>query len=243
MESLLRSDTLGLDGGHQHAEGTQSLDRPMSSIESYLSELNVGSIAVLYRRTGAVQRELRHADLVRACERLAARHPSLRRAIATSVTGAHRFLVDASKTLDVTAHARLERLDPDDDVRPVPTNGKWLHRFQAELHRLESFALGRPPWNVLMLVGDHAIVSFFYFNHAIGDGMSGVIAQHDLLALLEDSSTAAELRPGLPVTAELKAAFGSSWLRWALRPTGTARVSFNMRQPGHATYHVHLQLA
>ena len=188
----------------------------MSSIESYLSELNVGSIAVLYRKAGDAQWELTRADLVRACEKLAARHPSLRRAIATSATGAHRFLVDASKTLEVSSHVHLGRLDPADDVRPVPTDGKWLQRFQAELHRAESFALGRPPWSVVVLVGDHAVVSFFYFTHAIGDGMSGVIAQHDLLALLQDGRTAAELHAGLPVTAELQAAFGPSWLRWML---------------------------
>jgi hypothetical protein len=184
----------------------------MSTIESYLSDLTVGSITVLYRHVSPPTR----AELIAASEKLAARHPSLRRGILMSATGAHRFLVDASKTLDVSAHVELERLDPDDDVCPVPTNGKWLNLFNNQLHR--PFHPGQPPWRIVMLTGKQAIVTFFVFNHGIGDGMSGVIAQHDLLSLVEAGSAASrsthELTQPLAVTPELHTAFGRSWVRW-----------------------------
>ncbi len=69
-----------------------------------------------------------------------------------------------------------------------------------------------------MLTGKQAIVTFFVFNHGIGDGMSGVIAQHDLLSFVEAGSAASrsthELTQPLAVTPELHTALGRSWVRW-----------------------------
>ena len=128
------------------------------------------------------------------------------------MSGKDMFFCDLGERVDVSQLVSVEALDPSDDAHPLPVSGKWVDRADEELRRQGDLALGRPLWRVLLLVGKTSVVCVFSFNHAIGDGLSGVTALRNLLQFLDERNAA-----GTPstvtsagLTPELRGALGTS---------------------------------
>jgi hypothetical protein len=183
------------------------MERPLSSCEILVSEMNVATVVVLNRHGS--RSALSKADVSDALASVCTQHPSLRRSLYYPEGSTQASFRDSTDTLNVESHICVDTLDTSDDLCPLPTSGVWLDRLNAELHHSFDYKTGLPPWRAVFLIGENVLVSMFIFNHSIGDGYSGLVAQRDMLTFLNDKEAIAKRTPA-PCGPELRQALGTS---------------------------------